>query len=135
MTKIVEDCPAYTIYEAEKKTRYDDQRPMAHFNDGDVFGILRETQDHGTLCDFYTLGSVIGYALKNGNCPIEALDRARDKGHKLHWANANSVVITNQAQPKEQHVAVEIGDLIRFQGRVFELVRTPNRNVGLKEVE
>lgn len=126
---IIADYPAYLIY-----------KPYAgrKFKHGEVIAIPYESQSHGTLYTFYTLGTVAGYALRNGEDPIEAVERCkRDMiekpyaGHKLYWANQNSVCIHNGPYTKEEVPGFNIGDNIILQGRAFQIVRAPNQNINL----
>lgn len=79
----------------------------------------------------YRLGSVVSYAMQYAECPIEALDRARSLGHALHWANPCATVLSaHKGQPRKA-VALKMGDLIRFEGHVFELAPAPNHNIKL----
>jgi len=104
------------------------------YKENDVIAIAFESRNHGTLHHFYTLGSVVGYAIDNCNCPFESVEKAKERGHKIHWANQNSSMITSDARPQEYSFMQEHGDHIKFHGKTFEIVPTPNDNISLKLV-
>ena len=102
------------------------------YKDGDVIAVAFESINHGTLHHFYTLGSVVGYAIDNCNCPFESVEKAKERGHKIHWATQNSTMVTSHDRPKEISFMQEHGDEIKFHGKTFEIVPTPNDNISLK---
>ena len=127
----IADFPAYRIYKAYAGRK---------FKHGDKIAIPFESRSHGTLYHFFTLGTVAGYAIQNGEDPVEAIERCKQHmierpydGHKLYWANANAVVISNMKMEKEEVPGFNFGDEIILQGKVFVLERAPNNNVKLKE--
>ena len=79
LRKIAYEAPALKIFEG--KSDYEG------YKDGDVIAIAFESKNHGTLHRFYALGSVVGYAIANCECPFEAAERAKEHHHELHWAN------------------------------------------------
>lgn len=106
----------------------------AHYTDGQVIALPYETRSQGTLYSFFTLGSVVGDALLNCECPEAALARARQFGHTLWWANQNGTVLTSHKRAQEFHPLHEWGDAIRFHGRTFTLEHDHNSNCKLVEV-
>lgn len=122
MLKIVHEFPAYRLYEPKR---------WMHYKDGDVIALPYTSMRGDTLFNFYTLGSVAGYAIKNSECPERALARARERGHPLWWANANAVCIHNGPHVQEQRPVFAWGDEIRFHGRMFKLEKAPNQNCKL----
>ena len=91
-------------YESPKHKIFAGKEDYEGYNDGDVLAIAFESRNHGTLHRFYTLGSVVGYAIKTCNCPFEQVERAKKLGHQLHWANSNSVSISSRYS-KEKDVS------------------------------
>lgn len=127
------DCPGFTIYKP-----YEGRK----FRHGDKIAIPYESRRHGTLWHFYTLGTVAGYAVHNGEDPIEAVEDCKRKmieqphnGHKLYWANANAVCISNQVRAKDQVPGFNWGDEIILQGKRFTLAKAPNDNCSLVPVD
>lgn len=131
---IVAEYPGLKVVAKPVAVTYSNQKAYREYKAGDVIAVAEQTARHGTLWSQFTFGSVVSYCLKNGDCPIEGLDRARKFGHDLHWLNANAVVI---AANKSQDVAfaAEIGEVVRFEGCNFRIERAPNHNLKLVEVE
>jgi hypothetical protein len=132
MSETIADYPAYRIY-----------KPYAgrKFKDGDKIAIPFKSARYGKLYHFFTLGTVAGYAIRNGDDPIEAIERCKrnmvehpHNGHKLYWANANSVTIHNGPYTKEEVPGFEFGDEIILQGKRFRLEPDHNDNCKLVEV-
>jgi hypothetical protein len=80
----------------------------------------------------FTMGSVVGYALRCNEDPVAAIDRARKNGHQLVWINANGAMISNQQRVAKGHIRVTIGMVVRFQGNLYTIERAPNQNLQLK---
>lgn len=125
---LIVDYPAYALY---KMPIYRQEKMI----DGMEFGMPFESKSHGTQYHFFQIGSVIGSAIKNGDDPYAAVERAKKFGHKLHFVFGLSVSITAWKREKEQKVALNWGDVIGFHGKRFKLVKAPNQNVELVEVE
>lgn len=124
MTLIV-TFPAYNIY-----VRTPDHEGVTDISVADTLG----TEGRG-YWNAYSPGSVVSYSLKAGLCPIKGVERAKASGHRLHWINQDSVCVTAHRQPQKTLIAVKPGMKVRFEGRVFEIVKEPNNNLGLKETE
>lgn len=112
---------AHKIYEAPSK-----------YIDKDVIAIAYESRNHGTLHRFYTLGSVARSAMDHCECPISAVKTAKERGQALHWANQRSSMLTNHERPQQISFLQKHGDKIKFHGKTFEIVSTPNNNISLK---
>lgn len=131
VSNTIADFPAYRIYKA-----YDGRK----FRHGERIALPFESARYGTQWHFFTLGSVEGYAIQNGECPHEALARhlkfaeELKDGRERFWANANAVCIHNGPKTKEEVPGFAWGDVITFQGRNFRLDKAPNSNVKLVEV-
>lgn len=125
MTTIIADYPAYQIVAPE---------PRKEWKADETFAIAFESRRYGTLYHFFKLGSVVSYAMRYNECPIKAIERARERKHELHFAFALATVISSSPKPKETVVGLSWGDEIKFEGRTFKLVKAPNDNVRLQEV-
>lgn len=126
MTQTIADFPAYRIYRP-----YDGRR----FSHGEKIAIPYEARSHGTLYNFFRLGTVAGYAIQNGDDPIEAIENANANGHELYWANGCATVIHSGQKTKEEVPGFEIGDSIILQGKTFVIAKAPNNNIKLVEVK
>jgi len=120
------ESPAHMIFEGKDS--------WEGYKDGDVIAIAFESRNHGTLHRFYTLGSVVGSAIQSCNCPFESVEKAKERGHELHFAFQNSTMITAHDRPREYSFMQEHGDEIKFHGKTFEIVATANDNISLKLV-
>jgi hypothetical protein len=124
----IADFPAYRIYRP-----YDGRK----FRHGEKIALPVETRTHGTLWHFFTLGTVEGYAIQNGECPIEALARHEKfaaelkDGRERYWANADAVCIHNGPKTKNEVPGFNWGDKIVLQGKTFTIEHAPNNNVKL----
>jgi hypothetical protein len=120
------ESPAHIIYEGKDG--------WEGYKDGDVIAIAYESRSHGTLHRFYSLGSVVGCAIERCKCPFEAVEKAKERGHQLHFAFKNSITITAHDRPREYSFMQEHGDEIKFHGKTFEIIETANNNISLKLV-
>jgi hypothetical protein len=82
----------------------------------------------------YMISSAVSYALESGSDPIHAYNRAKGFGHETHWINHLGSCISDHPTKQAQRVEVNIGDFVRFEGLLFEIVSQPNDNLGLKEI-
>jgi len=80
----------------------------------------------------WKLGSVVGFAIKNGQDPIAAYNEAVKQGHEVHYAFGVGASITSHDAPKEaKRIAVEYGDIIEFHGQAFVIEKANNDNIDL----
>jgi hypothetical protein len=91
---------------------------------------------------FFTAGSVVGYAIENGDDPYAAALHCHANGHNAHWFNADAVVISSSAAHRDADAAkraaairVKFDDCVAFEGAVFKLVPANNDNVGLVAID
>ena len=113
---------AHKIFEAPSK-----------YMDKDVIAIAYESKINGTLYRFYALNSVARYAMDYCECPVEAIERAKERGEDLHWANQTSACLLRRTPTQQIAFLQKHGDEIKFHGKIFEIVPTPNNNISLKE--
>jgi hypothetical protein len=99
---------------------------------GERLALEYESIRHGTLTRTYSISSVVSYALEYNDCPIEAAERAKERGHKLVWINASATSIHNGPRSTAKYVLVEIGMTAYFQGHFYTIVKAPNDNLDLK---
>lgn len=79
----------------------------------------------------YKAGSAAGYAMEYDECPMTAVDRCERRNDPLHWIIALGAAITSHPQEPVQAYEIEVGDLVRFEGRTYEVKRAPNHNLEL----
>ena len=112
------------------KTSYENrcdavENDYARFRDGDV---MRIGYNH------YQIGSVASYAIKNGDCPMEAIEHAKENGHDMYYVFGLGASITAHKQKIDYGRPVEYGQRIIFEGHIFELEVARNQNIGLKMI-
>ena len=130
---IVYSCPAYDIVEGKPAPDY--RCGCVEIKDGDRLALAYESRNHGTLHHQYKAGSVIAYALRSGDDPIEAYEREKARGHSLHYLIPLGTSITAEKRDRYQMVEIKVGQVVRFEGRFFEIVAERNDNLGLKPAE
>jgi hypothetical protein len=129
MTTIIATYPAYDIVEAPATKAFWKDRDVFALPVAARFGIHKGE----VLWHFFTLGSVVSYALTNGEDPIAATERAIGNRHQLHWANQNAVCIHDGPHTKKTVIGLNWDDVIRFEGHLFSLAHDHNDNVRLVE--
>ena len=83
---------------------------------------------------YYTFGDVFSSALGSGRCPLEALERAKGFGHKIYWLNQNPIVVSAyKTEEKEYAFSVNVGDQVKYAGKIFKVEKAPNDNLALIE--
>lgn len=131
-THPVADYPAYDIVRIETITgpfSADLQEPHYVLEDGDELALDSGSVKHG---HHYQIGSVVSSALERGDDPLEAVERATNNGHKLHFIFGLGSSITSQKRDKKTYIEVSYGDIVRFEGRYFTIDKAPNQNLRLE---
>lgn len=120
-------CPAYDVFKRE----VDLQAGVINITVADTLGV-KVGSGARTFYRRYSPGSCASYALQYNECPIDAHSKAVKAGHKTHWLSQNSTALTDSFdRPREEVVEVEVGEYVRFEGRIFQIVSEPNNNLGL----
>lgn len=88
--------------------------------------ILKTSKGHAGT---FSAGSVASYAIRNNECPIKAINNAKEKGHPLVWINANGSVLTAHHREAETVIEVFVGMLVRFQGVIATIESANNNNL------
>lgn len=116
---VIRSHPAYDIVRREK----------------DRSGVINVTAgEHitdSTMLGSWYFGSVVSYALKYNDCPIEQVARSVKKGEDLHWLIAHSPCVSSNPTKLEPRILIEDGDVIRFEGKLFTVEIAPNHNKKL----
>jgi hypothetical protein len=82
----------------------------------------------------YYAYSTMLYAITNNQDPIAAFKMAEKDGEAVYWISPRSSSLTSHKREQRVAYAYAIGDIVRFQGKLFELQAAPNNNVTLEEV-
>lgn len=82
----------------------------------------------------FTAGSVAGYAASYNEDPEAAVAKAEERGDNLHYIFAEASVIA--LHPLEQPVrkTIELGSLVKFDGKLFQVLQSANDNLTLVPV-
>lgn len=124
---LLADFPAYAVYRMPELW----QEKMI---DGMEFVMPFESARYGTQYHSFKIGSVVGYAIKNGDDPMAAVEHAEANGHDLEYVFGLGTSISNQRHEKGEKFALAWGDEIGFHGKRFRLEKAPNQNVRLVPV-
>jgi len=87
-------------------------------------------QDHE-----FQFGTVISYALANGEDPYFWIERERRNGGPLHFAFNVGVTIAAHAQELPEKRRARLGGLVKLEGVLFRLKEAPNQNLELVRVD
>lgn len=130
---LIESFPAYDVYERETTTAIHNGQQVAAVNisSEDRLGLRHPRGFYRE----YRAGSVVSYALEYNECPIAAYNGAIERGHATHWINACGASIVSHNRPKWNLVKVEIGMLVKFEGRLFTIEKAPNDNLSLRPIQ
>ena len=81
----------------------------------------------------FEINSVISCALEDGDDPIHDLQRAQLNNHPIHWISALcSVLASSYPDWKEKYIQVEIGQVVKFEGKYFTIEKANNQNLHLE---
>lgn len=131
---LIADYPAWTIYRAKPRKHYDTGRTLPQFSACEILGLPFVTKRHGIQYQWFQFGSAVSYALQNGDCPIKSYQQAQERGHKTHWLNSTGTTLTAEPQEKQIRLALNFGEEVIFEGRVFRLDPAANNNADLFEI-
>lgn len=126
--RIVADYPAFTVVDRKP------ENGLLTIKAEEVLACGFQSRRHGILYHQFKASSVISYALRDGRDPVEALRMAQERGEQLHYIFGLGSCITAHKQAKYEVTLVEVGQHVKFEGRVFEIVRAPNDNLDLREI-
>lgn len=124
----IERFPAYVIYQRDKIHKGENE--YIEITAEDVLG----SRHPRGYYDLYSPGSVIDYARQYNECPFEALEEESKKyGAKMYWLLEHSVVISDTPRAPKRVVKVEAGDVVRFHGKMFTIIKNPYGRLELKQ--
>jgi len=76
-----------------------------------------------------SFSSVVSYALESGRDPIEAIEFSKTRGDNMHWFNFDCICISNRPITEKGFAQINIGDIVRFEGRHFVIVANGSEHV------
>lgn len=122
---LISQSPAFNLFE-----RTPDYTGYVNITAADTIGLMVKCKHHGDeYLDTFSPGSVVSYALKYNECPIEAVEHAKRHGHDLHWINADAVVVSAHKRPAKDVVRVTLGMRVRFEGLLATIEKAPHGNL------
>lgn len=120
----VQTYPARSCWELELTSRNRDPRGAKELRDGDLLSCPEGLHT-------YTVGTVLGYCLRNGDDPVAGIDQARAHGHQLAWINQNAASISSSRRAPKVCIIIRDGDLIRLEGVAYRVKATHYHNLKL----
>lgn len=122
-----------TVYEAPGLKVLEQDSGIHSFAPDDNVALAREASV-GLIWSHFRFGDVMSYALKYGDDPINALNRAEKWGNDAYYLLPIGACISDG--PRAQKVAIEIkvGDVIRYAGRSFRIEAAANNNLKLERI-
>jgi hypothetical protein len=116
LRKVVEENAKYKVFEGKKITE----------------GYKPEEK----LCVnnwYYTFGDVFTYALGYGKCPLEAFEDAKKLGYAIYWLIPDPLTLGALAEDKKHAFLVNVGEKVKYAGKIFTVEAAPNDNLVLVE--
>ncbi len=121
--EVIAEFPAYKIV-----------KPFAgrKFKHGEKVGLPVHSARYGLMYEFFRFGSVEGYAMEYGECPLEAAAKFEAAPNGPHyWLGAQAVCLHNGPKVQEVVIGLEWGQEVVFQGKRFKIEKAPNSNAKL----
>ena len=130
ITKI-ESYPGYDVV-VPKKQDFDGVSGFKVFHGAKLACAWPSIRNPSTMIySLYQVGSVIGYAMEHDDDIEKALKLAEERDHEKHYIFNLGSTISNMRTEKKIYVKVEEGDNIRFEGKMFRVEKTWNKNLKL----
>ena len=86
--------------------------------------------------NYFIAGSVVSSAIEYNDDPIASVKQQQSMGYPLHYLIPECKIMSANPQPiKKVDHRIEIGQVVYFQGKHFEIVEQNNNNLGLKEIK
>jgi len=126
---VIESYPAYDIH-----APIEDFRGRAAIQPGEYIMLPFESRSHGRQWHEFKVGSVMGYAMDNNECPIEAFNRAKDRGHAVYFLSPCGTSLTAHKEAKRFYQGYEFGSVVHFMGKDFRIEPDHNQNAKFVEV-
>jgi len=86
--------------------------------------------------NYFIACSVVSSAIEYNDDPIASVKQQQSMGYPLHYLIPECKIMSANPQPiKKVDHKIEIGQVVYFQGKHFEIVEQNNNNLGLKEIK
>lgn len=83
----------------------------------------------------YLVYSVMSCALQDGECPIVAYNRAIQHGHDVYFIVNGGACVSKESSRSPRRVMLQTEDVVKFEGKFFNVLESANNNLCLKELE
>lgn len=128
---MIKDYPAMTVWAREPKN-------VAQL--GGMHEVMAIEIKYGELmyCDNYGSFSpfdLYSLAVSENRCPVAAVERANKFGHEVYTMLNHGACISNRVEAKKNAVAIDLDATYYYCGKLFKIVKQPNSNYGLEEIE
>jgi len=110
-----------------------------------------EVTGNKELTQYATVGTIIGSAMQDGMCPIEAYNKtvAMNKAinedefaqykqsliHKLVWISLDATCISKSVGRTINRIKVSLGDTVKIEGKLYTIESANNDNFALTLVD
>ena len=78
---------------------------------------------------------IFSYSAYHNECPIKAMNDAKKNGHPMYTMLAHGTCISSSKQDKKEALIIDTNVNYYYCGKLFKMVKEPNRNFGLVEIE
>ena len=120
---IIDSCPAYDTIKREPT-----REGYVNLVAGSTLVMKKELHK-------YRVGTIVHSALAYNECPIEAYNREKGRGHRVYWINTLPCSLTRQKQERKTHLLADTETIYRLEGKLFKIVHAPNDNLDFIEQE
>ena len=94
------------------------------------FNELMYNESSGT----YSPWDIFNSAINHNECPIKAMDDSIKNGQPLYTMMNHCSMITATKQAKREAVIIDLDVNYYYCGKLFKMVKQPNNNFGLVEI-
>lgn len=129
---LIKDYPAVAIYKREPKNvamfqglGHEVMAVEIHFNE------LMYSDSLGA----YSPWDIFNSAIRHNECPITAMERAKKNCHSIYTMSNHGITLTAAKQAKREAVIIDLDVNYYYCGKLFKMVKRPNDNFGLVEIE
>jgi len=107
-------------------------------------------EDGSAYPQYATVGTLCGFAMRDGDCPIEAHKRNDERNaeidasefakyrqhekHKTVWINTDAICISAHKQAPVIRVNVVLGEVVKIEGKIYEIHPDNNHNFKLVQI-
>ncbi|HEY8578191.1 MAG TPA: hypothetical protein VIL88_17835 [Devosia sp.] len=79
----------------------------------------------------FKINSMVSASILSGHDPIDAIDRARERGHALVWISSLGAMLTSEPREAKPYIRVRHGMPVLFEGVIYRIDPASNGNIVL----